>query len=217
MSGKKYKTVIFDLDGTLLNTLDDLYASVNEALRKAGFRERGKEEVRFFLGNGLRRLIEQSVPEDTDEEQIERTMEFFREYYLEHCEDQTAPFPGIMEVLAQLKEKGFQLAIVSNKPDPAVKELAKKYFSGVLTVAIGEREGVKRKPEPDSVLEAMRLLKAEKESTIYVGDSEVDRETAKNAGVPCILVTWGFRDEELLRSLEPEFLIHHPEEILEIV
>ncbi len=217
MSKKIYHTVIFDLDGTLLDTLDDLYASVNASLRKNGFPERTRKEVRSFLGNGLLRLIELSVPEGTDVEKTEQVCADFREHYLKHCEDRTRPFDGMMEVLEKLQEKGIRMAIVSNKPDAAVKELANKYFAEVLTTAIGERKGVKRKPEPDSVLEAMRILGAEKESTLYVGDSEVDRETAKNAGVPCVLVTWGFREEELLRSLEPEFLIHEPGKILEIV
>ena len=217
MAKKKYGTVIFDLDGTLLDTLDDLYASVNAALKKNGCPERSRSEVRFFLGNGLFRLIEQSAPEGTGTEKVNQICEDFREYYLRHCEDRTRPFDGMMELLKRLKEENVQMAIVSNKPDTAVKELAKKYFDGILPVAIGEREGVKRKPEPDSVLEAMRILQAEKESVIYVGDSEVDLATARNAGVPCILVTWGFRDEEKLRALEPDFLIHHPEEIADIV
>lgn len=217
MEEKKYSTVIFDLDGTLLDTLDDLYVSVNASLKKNGFPEREKSEIRFFLGNGLLRLIRQSVPEGTGAEKVNQVCEDFREYYLRHCEDRTGPFGGMMELLENLKKENIQMAIVSNKPDPAVKELAKKYFDGILPVAIGEREGVKRKPEPDSVFEAMRILQAERKSTIYVGDSEVDYETAKNAGVPCILVTWGFRDEEKLRALEPDFLVHQPGEILEIV
>ncbi|MBR1743022.1 MAG: HAD-IA family hydrolase [Lachnospiraceae bacterium] len=211
------ETIIFDLDGTLLDTLDDLYESVNAALKKAGYPTRSRGEVRRFLGNGIRRLMEQSVPAGISTERMDMVFEDFKAYYIEHCEDRTRPFDGILEVLRELKEKGLSMAIVSNKADLAVKELSEKYFDGIISVAIGEREGVKRKPEPDSVLEAMRILGAEKETTIYIGDSEVDRATAENAGVPCVLVAWGFRDEKFLSSLGADYLIHRPEEILKIV
>ena len=217
ISENKIETVIFDLDGTLLDTLDDLHESVNAALKKSGYPERSRNEVRAFLGNGIRRLVEQSVPEGISTEMCDKVFENFKTYYMEHCEDRTKPFEGIPEVLKELKKRGISMAIVSNKADSAVKELAEKYFKDKISVAIGEREGVKRKPEPDSVFEAMRILGAKKETTIYIGDSEVDRATAENAGVPCVLVTWGFRDEELLASLEADFLIHRPEELLEIV
>lgn len=214
---KSYQTIIFDLDGTLLDTLDDLHDSVNAALEKNGFPGRGREEVRQFLGNGIRNLVEKSMPEGASIAAADVVFEDFKAHYIKHCEDKTKPFDGMMELLRELREKGYRMAIVSNKADQAVKELAEKYFKGYISVAIGEREGVKRKPEPDSVFEAMRLLEAEKETSIYIGDSEVDRATAKNAGLPCVLVTWGFRTEELLHSLEPEYLVHEPEEILSIV
>lgn len=212
-----YQTVIFDLDGTLLNTLEDLKDSVNFALRSRGFAERSLEEVRSFVGNGIRRLIEQAVPEGTKVEEADKVFEAFRTHYMEHCQDKTAPYDGIMELLKELKKNSYQMAIVSNKSDAAVKELTSYYFGEYINVAIGEREGIKRKPAPDSVFEAMRLLGANAKASVYVGDSDVDRKTASNAGLACVSVTWGFREEEELRKLEPEYLIKEPMELMEIL
>ena len=177
------------------------------------------DEVRRFVGNGIHKLIERAVPEGLEDEKVEQVFEEFKTYYTAHCEIKTRPYDGIMELLAQLKEKGIKLAIVSNKNDAAVKELARDYFADYIEkkVAIGEREGIRKKPAPDSVFEAMRILGVDKKDTVYVGDSDVDRATAKNAGLDCISVTWGFRDEALLKSLEPEYLIAEPKEILDIV
>jgi len=210
------KAVIFDLDGTLLDTLEDLKDSVNVALKRSGMPARSLEEVRRFVGNGIHRLIERAVPEGTAEETVEQVFMDFRSYYMEHCEDKTCTYPGIQELLEELNRLGISMAIVSNKADAAVKELAKGYFPQV-KVAIGEREGIARKPAPDSVFEAMRLLGVTREEAIYVGDSDVDIATAKNAGLPCVAVTWGFRKEELLRSLNPAYVIHQPEELLSIL
>ena len=209
----KYHTVIFDLDGTLLNTLDDLHASVNFALAKNGFALRSKEEIRGFLGNGIRNLVQRSMPESASEPETDAVFEAFKAHYSIHLEDRTKPYEGIMELLQYLKEHQVQMAIVSNKADKAVKELVRKYFRGFIETAIGEREGVRKKPEPDSVVEAMRILCAERESAIYVGDSEVDFATAANAGLDCALVTWGFRQEDFLKSLKPKYLIHAPGEL----
>ncbi|MDD7402937.1 MAG: HAD-IA family hydrolase [Butyribacter sp.] len=212
-----YQTVIFDLDGTLLNTLEDLTDSTNYALTSCGYPERTLEEVRQFVGNGIRKLIERAVPAGTNVEQTDKVFDIFRSYYFEHCQIKTRPYDGIMDLLQYLKEHSFQMAIVSNKNDAAVKELAKDYFSEYIDVAIGEREGIQKKPAPDSVFEAMRLLGAEPETTVYVGDSDVDYQTATNAGLDCVSVTWGFRNEEELRSLHPAYLIHKPEELKQIV
>lgn len=214
-----YQAVIFDLDGTLLYTLEDLKDGVNHVMRNWNYPERTLDEVRRFVGNGIHKLIERAVPEGLEDEKVEQVFEEFKTYYTAHCEIKTRPYDRIMELLAQLKEKGIKLAIVSNKNDAAVKELARDYFADYIEkeVAIGEREGIRKKPAPDSVFEAMRILGVDKKDTVYVGDSDVDRATAKNAGLDCISVTWGFRDEALLKSLEPEYLIAEPEEILDIV
>lgn len=206
------QAVIFDLDGTLLDTLEDLKDSVNAALSVQGFPERSLEEVRQFVGNGIRKLVERAVPQGTEKDKTDVVFDAFRAHYIKHCEDKTKPYDGIEELLQELQEKGYKTAIVSNKADKAVKQLAKQYFPWI-SVAIGEREGIQRKPAPDSVFEALRLLGTDPGNALYVGDSEVDRETAKNAGLPCVSVTWGFREEELLRSLQPEYLIHEPAEL----
>lgn len=212
-----YRAVIFDLDGTLLNTLEDLRDGVNYVLALRGYPERSLEEIRRFVGNGIGKLIERVVPKEVTEEEREEILKEFRPYYTEHCRIKTGPYNGIMELLKELKERNIKMAIVSNKNDAAVKELAKYYFSEYINVAIGECAGIQKKPSPDSVFKAISLLGEEKEQAVYVGDSEVDRETAANAGMDCISVTWGFRDEALLKSLGPEYLIHKPEEIIRIV
>lgn len=214
-----YRAVIFDLDGTLLDTLEDLRDGVNYVLALKGYPERSLAEIRSFVGNGIAKLIERSVPKGTTEVERKEVLADFRVYYTEHCRVKTGPYQGIMELLRKLKEQGILMAIVSNKNDAAVKELVKHYFSDFikLEVAIGEREGIQKKPAPDSVYEAMRMLGVTKEEAVYVGDSDVDRATAKNAGLDCISVTWGFRDEEMLRGLSPEYLVHEPGEIVEIV
>lgn len=214
-----YQTVIFDLDGTLLDTLEDLRDGVNYVMRREGYPERTLEEIRAFVGNGIHKLIERAVPHGLSCEKLEEVFEEFRRYYTAHCQLKTRPYDGITEVLEALKKKGIRLAIVSNKNDAAVKELAGEYFGAYIEqkAAIGEREGIGRKPSPDAVFEAMCLLGAKKETTLYVGDSEVDRETAKNAGLACVSVAWGFRDEELLQSLQPEYLIRKPKELLSIL
>lgn len=210
------KAVVFDLDGTLLNTLEDLKDSVNVALKGQGLPERTLEEVRQFVGNGIHKLIERAVPEGVTSETVEQVFEDFRTYYMEHCQDKTRAYDGIQELLEELDRRKVAIAIVSNKADAAVKELAKKYFPKI-AVAIGEREEIARKPAPDSVFEALRLLGVSREDALYVGDSDVDVATAKNAGLPCVSVTWGFREEAFLRSLEPENIIHKPEELLNIL
>ena len=211
------KCVIFDLDGTLLYTLEDLKNSVNFALKESGFKERSLEEIREFVGNGIESLMRKSVPDNISEEEFEICFENFKSHYKFHSEDNTQEYDGITELLENLKCKGFLLAVVSNKADFAVKTLCDKYFQGLLDVAFGEREGIKRKPCPDSVNEVVKILKVEKENCYYVGDSEVDVKTAHNAEIKCIACSWGFRSKSVLENENPEYIIDSPEEILRIV
>ncbi len=191
-------TVIFDLDGTLLYTLTDLTDATNYALRSMGMPERSLEEVRQFVGNGIRKLVERAVPEGTGEDALEQTFSIFKEYYDAHCTDHTMPYEGVLELMEQLQKKGYKMAIVSNKVDKAVKELNESFFSRYISVAIGEKEGVRKKPAPDTVYEALKELGSSKDEAVYVGDSDVDLATAVNSGLPCISVLWGFRDRDFL-------------------
>lgn len=207
---------IFDLDGTLLNTLNDLAASTNYALRSAGMPEHSVEDVRRFVGNGVKKLMERAIPDGLENPKFDETYATFRRHYLEHSLDTTKPYDGIPEVLAELKRRGKKLAIVSNKFYAATQELAKHFFPETIQVAIGERENIHKKPAPDTVLEAMRQLGVGKEGSIYIGDSDVDIDTAKNVGIPCISVLWGFRDKDFLISHGATHLIKTPKELLEL-
>lgn len=211
------KCVIFDLDGTLLYTLEDLKNSVNFALNKSGFKERSLDEVRQFVGNGIENLMRKSVPDNITEEEFKACFENFKGHYRIHSEDNTKEYNGITELLKTLKCKGFLLAVVSNKADFAVNTLCKKYFPDLLDCAFGEREGIKRKPCPDSVNEVVKILEVKKENCYYVGDSEVDVKTAHNAEIKCIACTWGFRSKNVLENENPEYIIDSPKEILRIV
>ncbi len=197
-----YRTVIFDLDGTLLDTLDDLMNAVNTALTAFGFPVRTREEIRRFIGNGVEFLMARAIPGGRGEPAYPACLAYFKEVYAAHCEDTTKPFDGVVELLTALREAGVQTAIVSNKFDPVVKKLNPLYFGDLIPVAVGEHEadGVRRKPAPDTVFEAMRELGADPETTVYIGDSDVDMETAKNAGIPCISVGWGYRTAEELMA-----------------
>lgn len=206
---------IFDLDGTLLNTLNDLAASTNYALRTAGMPEHSVEDVRRFVGNGVKKLMERAIPNGLENPKFEDTYATFRKHYLEHSLDTTKPYDGIPEVLAELKRRGKKLAIVSNKFYAATQELALHFFPDTIKVAIGERENIRKKPAPDTVLEAMRQLGVGKEGTVYIGDSDVDIDTAKNVGVPCISVLWGFRDKEFLIEHGATHLINSPKDLLD--
>ncbi len=213
-------TIVFDLDGTLLDTLADLANSVNYALRTHQLKERTLSEVRQFLGNGIRYLMEHAVDGAVTGEAFEKVFATFRTHYVEHCLDTTQPYPGIMPLLEELKRHNIKMAIVSNKLHPAVQELAQRFFKGYITSAVGESATVRRKPNPDAVLAALHELGSSTEQAIYVGDSEVDLATANNAGLPCALVTWGFRDEDFLQSLalKPNTtFIHQPADLLDII
>ena len=192
----KYDSVIFDLDGTLLDTLEDLADSMNYALSAHNMKERTLDEIRAFVGNGMLNLAKKAVPEGTDEEVINAVLATFKAHYADHSQDKTKPYDGIIPLLSSLKERGIPTAVVSNKGDYAVQLLMPKYFGDLIDVAIGELEGVARKPEPDTVHLAMKRMGVR--NPVYVGDSEVDVLTAKNAGIDGIFVTWGFRSKNEL-------------------
>ena len=195
------KAFVFDLDGTLLDTLTDLAASVNHALQLHGLPPRSRAEVRRFLGNGVRNLMLQSVGGRLDEAEFEQALNDFRTHYGQHCMDATQPFPGIMDLLETLHRRQIPMAIVSNKLQSAVTELNRRFFAQYITTAVGESETVRRKPRPDAVLKALEEMGVQPAEAVYVGDSEVDWETARNAGTKHALVLWGFRDEADLRRL----------------
>ena len=210
---KDFETYIFDLDGTLLSTLDDLAASTNYALRWAGMPERTVEEVRMFVGNGVKLLMERAIPNGINNPKFQETYAKFREHYMEHNLDTTCPYEGIPELLRELKRRGKKLAIVSNKFYAATQELAKHFFPDTIEVAIGERDSIRKKPAPDTVLEALKQLGA-KDNAVYIGDSDVDIMTAKNCDLPCISVLWGFRDKDYLIKHGGTIFVDKPSEIL---
>ena len=211
---RDFKTYIFDLDGTLLSTLNDLASSTNYALRWAGMPERTIEEVRMFVGNGVKLLMERAIPEGVNNPKFEETYAKFREHYMEHNLDTTRPYDGVPELLHELKRRGKHLAIVSNKFYAATQDLAKHFFPDTIEVAIGERDNIRKKPAPDTVLEALRQLNVSKEDAVYIGDSDVDIMTAKNCGLPCISVLWGFRDKDFLIEHGGSLFVDKPIEIL---
>lgn len=209
----KYKTYIFDLDGTLLSTLTDLAASTNYALRTHHMPERSLDEVRRFVGNGVKKLMERAIPDGLNNPLFEETFATFRQHYMQHNLDTTQPYPGIMQLLEQLKAEDKNIAVVSNKFYAATRELCRHFFGDLMPVAIGEREDIRKKPAPDTVIEALRELGVDKEGAVYIGDSDVDIMTAKNSGMPCVSVLWGFRDKEFLLEHGATTLILKPEEM----
>lgn len=213
----KYKLAVFDLDGTILNTLEDLADSLNAVLKKAGYPTRSIDEVRRFVGNGIRKLIERGVPQGTSEEQIAAVHQEFTQYYKVHCADKTRPYEGIPELLQELRSAGCKTAVVSNKADYGVQELCSKYFPGAFDFAVGERTGIRRKPAPDSVNEVLGILNIAREDAVYIGDSDVDIETAANARMDSIIVKWGFRDAAFLREKGAKVMVSAPAEIADII
>jgi phosphoglycolate phosphatase len=213
----RYDTVIFDLDGTLLNTLDNLADSVNAALGRNGFPLKTTDEVRHFVGNGVERLIRLCVPASTQEERYKDCLSDFKAHYSGNMRNKTGPYRGITELITRLKENGYKLAVVSNKYDSAVKELCRVYFGVLIDTAIGASDDMAKKPAPDTVVKALVELGSVPGRTVYVGDSEVDAATAKNAGLAFVGVTWGFRSREVLAGSGAEFIIDRPEELLEIL
>lgn len=209
----KYKAVLFDMDGTVMNTIEDLHDAVNFTLSSFEMPEISLADTMRFVGNGARRLIEQAVPADTDRELLERVLKYYVNYYQEHCMIKTAPYDGITELMRRLKDAGLRQVVISNKPDGATGEIADRYFRGLLEFAIGEKEGVRRKPWPDMVEAALERLGILKEECVLVGDSEVDCITAKNAGVDYISVLWGFRDKAALTAAGASAFAGTPEEL----
>ena len=214
---KKYSTVIFDLDGTLLDTLQDLTDSINYVFRKYSYPEKTVPQICSYVGNGIRSLVERALPDGLNTPRFEEIFADFMAHYEIHCNDKTAPYNGVVELLRKLKAKGYKMAIVSNKFDSAVKDLAKLYFGDTISVAIGESEGVRRKPAPDTVIKALNELGSDKSEAIFVGDSEVDFETAQNSGLDCISVLWGFRTREFLMERGATVFASTPNEVLEII
>ena len=211
-----YSTYIFDLDGTLLDTLGDLAASVNYAMSTHHLPEHSVDEVRMMVGNGVRKLMERAIPDGAANPYFDETFATFRHHYMEHQLDTTRPYDGIIETLQELKRRGCRTAVVSNKFDAATKSLCNHFFSGLVDVAIGENEaaGIHKKPAPDTVFEAIRLLGVSREEAVYVGDSDVDIATAQASGIPCISVLWGFRNREFLIAHGATTLIGSPTELL---
>lgn len=209
----KYKLTIFDLDGTILDTLADLRTSVNYALKESGYPQREPMEIRRFLGNGALNLITLSVPSGTPEKDIRATLKIFSEHYAVHCNDVTAPYPGITGLFDELRAAGVLVAVVSNKPDFAVQTLCGQHFPGQLDAVTGERPDVRKKPAPDSVNDVLSKLNIAREDAVYIGDSEVDIQTAINAGLPCISVDWGFRDHDFLVETGAELLASDTEQL----
>lgn len=202
----KYRLAVFDMDGTILNTLGDISASVNFALRAEHMPERTMAEIRGFVGNGVRRLIELSVPSDASQEACERVYNAFAEHYRLHCADATAPYSGIVDLLSRLRAKGMHTAVVSNKPDDAVKALCARYFNGLFDEAVGVCAGVRPKPCPDAVCGVLDELHIERAEAVYIGDTEVDAATAENAGIDFIAVDWGFRERPLLEKQRAQLI-----------
>jgi len=211
------KTVIFDLDGTLLYTLEDLKDSVNFALSKFNYPPKNLEEIRNFVGNGVKVLMELSIPQGKNNENFDECLAIFKTHYAQNMYNKTKPYDGIIEMLENLQNLGFKTAVVSNKFDLATKELCKKYFAEKIEIAIGESENIRKKPAPDSIFKVMEILNSNKNSTYFVGDSEVDIQTAQNANIKCISVTWGYKDKEFLLKNGAKFLANSPKEILEII
>ena len=213
----RYQTAVFDLDGTLLDTLEDLYLATNAALESHSLPRRSRDEVRMFVGNGVEMLIRRAVPSCTDEKTTLAVLADFKTTYATICEDHTRPYDGILDMLRALREKGIRVAVVSNKFDAATKQLCQKYFGDLVEVAIGERAGVRKKPAPDTVYEALKELGMTATGAVYIGDSDVDIQTARNCGMPCISVTWGLRDKDFLLQSGAEILVDTPERLLGVI
>ena len=209
-----YQTAIFDLDGTLLDTLEDLYRAVNHALRDHGLPLRTRDEIRSFVGNGVELLVRRSLPVGYTEETAASVLSAFKTTYAAVCKDNTKPYEGILPLLSTLRERGIRIAVVSNKFDAATKALCAEYFGAFVEVAVGERAGVRKKPAPDTVFEALTALGASAAGAVYIGDSEVDIQTAKNCDMDCISVTWGFKDTDFLLAKGAKTLAHTPDELL---
>ena len=205
-----YRAVLYDMDGTVLDTLEDMADSVNESLSRFGLPPVTLDKVRRSVGNGARKLIFRVVPEGTDPALTEQVLAFYKPWYDAHCNEKTRPYAGVPELMARLRDRGIAQAIISNKPDPAVQELARAFFPGLLETAVGESAAVRTKPNPDAILAAVKQMGVPLEQCVYVGDSEVDVEAARNAGLDCISVSWGFRSVEQLLAAGAARIVSDP-------
>ncbi len=212
-----YKLAVFDMDGTILNTLEDITNAINHALRVNGYPEHTIDEVRFYVGNGLAKLVERALPEGSTEEDRKKVFDSLIPFYLEHSADTTKPYEGITKLLKDLKEAGVKCAVVSNKADPAVQELAVKYFDGLFDISIGESPEIKKKPAPDMTWKVLDKLGIAKEDAVYIGDSDVDIQTARNSGLDEILVDWGFRSREFLEEHGAKRIVSTTDEVYRLI
>ena len=213
----KYELAIFDMDGTILDTLEDLTDAMNYCLEKYKMPLKSLDQIRSYVGNGIHKLIERAVPKETISTTVEEIYALFSEYYREHCAIKTRPYDGICQVIAALKNQGIKTAVVSNKADFAVKSLCDDYFCGLFDYSVGDKPGMRRKPYPDGVIQVMNYFNVALNKAVYIGDSDVDFHTAQNAGIDVIMVGWGFRDEDFLYSIGAKKVIHEPAEILHII
>ncbi|MBP5553576.1 MAG: HAD-IA family hydrolase [Lachnospiraceae bacterium] len=213
----KYELAVFDMDGTILNTLDDLTDATNHALRTFGYPEHSIEEVRFFVGNGIAKLIERATPDGISEEEREKVRAEFMTYYKVHSADKTGPYPGITDLIKRLRAAGVKTAVVSNKPDPAVRDLCKTYYDGLFDAAVGDMEGQAVKPAPDMCLKVFKELGIGPETSVYIGDSDTDIMTARNAGLDEILVSWGFRGRQFLTEHGAKTICDTPDEVYDVI
>ena len=209
----RYQAVLYDMDGTVLDTLDDLADAVNHSLEQFGLPRVSRDHVRANLGNGAANLVRQSVPAGSDEALVARLIAYYRDYYDAHCRIRTRPYDGILPLMERMRAAGVKQAIISNKPDPAVRELAEHFFPGLLETAVGESATVRRKPNPDAVLAAVEQMGLTRADCVYVGDTEVDIQTGQNAGMDVIAVAWGFRDEDQLIAAGAKELVHDAEQL----
>jgi len=212
-----YKYAIFDMDGTILNTLEDLQDALNYALAIEGMPLRTLDEVRRFVGNGVRKLVERGAGQGASDELLARLYDNFQVWYKPHCADKTRPYEGVTEVIAKLRELGVVTAVVSNKSDGGVQDLCKRFFDGLFDSRIGQRPDALPKPAPDSVFAALAELGASPEDAVYIGDSEVDLQTARNSGLDCIAVEWGFRDREFLKQQGASLIVSSPDELIPLI
>ena len=213
----KYELIVFDMDGTILDTLEDLKNSMNHTLKLHNMPERTLDEIRSFVGNGIRKLIERAVMTGTSTEQIDVIHKDFMEHYEVHCADFTRPYDGVNDLIKELRNRGYKTAVVSNKADGAVQDLCIQYFPGLFDLSIGERPKIAKKPAPDMVNLALNKLSVSKEKAVYIGDSDVDVATARNSKLDMIAVDWGFRTREFLVEQGAEIIVSKPEEILKYV
>lgn len=213
----RYKLAVFDMDGTLLDTLTDLGNALNYSLQVNGYPQRTVDETRRFVGNGIHKLVERGVPEGTSPLNVEKVYHDFLPWYQAHCEDNTHPYPGIIQMLQDLKHAGVRTAVVSNKADPAVHKLAGHYFPGCFDISAGDRPDIAKKPAPDMVNHVLTQLNIDRADTVYIGDSDVDILTAANSGMDHIIVTWGFRSVPFLKEHGAKVLAESPDQIVRII